>query len=121
MTVLESAYHGSFVDDFASGSVDNDGAFLQLPDHLLADESFCLFPERNVHAQHICDAEHLVQSVGAEVLAPFGSDRRGLAVVVDDAHRECAHEFSEAQSNASQSKDSDCTTCRVVRVSRLEL
>ena len=75
VSVFERTDHCRLIDDLSSGSIHDERALLELPDHLLIDHTFCILSERNVHAKDIRLREHLIELVRCEVLAPVGSER----------------------------------------------
>ena len=119
MSVFERTDHCRLIDDLSSGSIHDERALLELPDHLLIDHTFCILSERNVHAKDIRLREHLIELVRCEVLAPVGSERVLAARVVDDAHGEGVCKLSEAQPDTTETEDGKRTSGKVVGVSGL--
>ena len=113
MAAFERPDQRRLVDDLPARGVDDDRAWLQRPDHLLANQAHRLRAQWHVDAQHVCLREHRVDV--REVLAERGRVGIPAARVVDHAHREGVDELREAPADAPEPEDRERLPREVVR------
>jgi len=108
VTVLESADECGFVDDFATGRVDNIRALLESTEFLLAYETLRLLLQRCMYTEHVRLRQHLVEPLFREVLAVRRRIRLRVARVIEHTHREAVCEFGETATDSTHAEDGEC-------------